>query len=107
MAFSSCRCILSSSVFKPRIVSQQSNGEGTAPVAFCRNLIGSKTAASLASAAPCTVSECPARYFVTLWTTMSAPNSNGCWKQGVAKVLSTTTSAPLRVRQLADRCDVR
>ncbi len=39
------------------------------------------------------MSECPARYFVTLCTTMSAPNSNGCWKTGVANVLSTTTSA--------------
>ena len=28
----------------PRSVSQQSKGEGTAPVAFCRNLMGSKTA---------------------------------------------------------------
>ena len=50
--FPACRCILSSRVFIPRMVSQQSNGEGTAPVAFCRNLIGSKTAASFASAAP-------------------------------------------------------
>ncbi len=39
-------------------------------------------------------SEWPARYFVTLWTTMSAPSWNGCWKSGVANVLSTTTSAP-------------
>ena len=31
----------------PRMVSQQSNGEGTAPVAFCRNLIGSNTAGFL------------------------------------------------------------
>ena len=26
---------------------------------------------------------------------MSAPSENGCWNTGVAKVLSTTTSAPL------------
>ncbi len=31
----------------PRSVSQQSKGEGTAPVAFCKNLMGSNTAAIL------------------------------------------------------------
>jgi hypothetical protein len=79
---------------RPRSVSQQSNGEGTAPVAFWRNLTGSNTAASRASTAPWIRSECPARYFVTLWTTRSAPSWKGCWKNGVAKVLSTTTCAP-------------
>ena len=39
-------------------------------------------------------SECPPRYFVVEWTTMSAPSSSGCCRYGVAKVLSTTTSAP-------------
>ena len=90
----------------PRSVSQQSNGDGTAPVAFCRNLTGSKTAASRASTAPWIRSEWPARYFVTLWTTRSAPRLNGCWKNGVANVLSTTTSAPLRVGGGADVRDV-
>ena len=41
-AFLSWRCIRSPTVFRPRSVSQQSNGEGTASVAFCRNLISSK-----------------------------------------------------------------
>ncbi len=62
----------------PRRVSQQSSGAGTAPIAFCRNLIGSNTAASFASAAPWIRSEWPARYLVTLWTTTSAPSANGC-----------------------------
>jgi hypothetical protein len=39
-------------------------------------------------------SEWPPRYFVVEWTTMSAPSSSGRWRYGVAKVLSTTTSAP-------------
>ena len=47
-----------------------------------------------ASTAPWITSEWPARYFVTLWTTRSAPSSNGCWKSGEANVLSTTSSAP-------------
>ena len=45
-------------------------------------------------AKPPTTSEWPPRYFVVEWTTMSAPSASGCWRYGVAKVLSTTTSAP-------------
>src|SRR5439155_11815985 len=41
-ALSAWRCIRSSSVLSPRSVSQQSNGDGIAPVAFCRNFTGSK-----------------------------------------------------------------
>ncbi len=71
-------------------------------MAFCRNLIGSKTAASLASTAPCTVSEWPARYFVTLWTTMSAPSSNGCWKTGSReRIIHNTTTQRLPRRACA------
>ena len=33
-------------------------------------------------------------YFVTLWTTASAPSSSGRCSAGVANVLSTTTRAP-------------
>ena len=32
----------------------------------------------------------PLRYLVVEWSTMSAPCSSGRWKNGVAKVLSTT-----------------
>ena len=43
---------------------------------------------------PPTVSVWPPRYFVVEWTTASAPRSSGCWRYGVAKVLSTTSVAP-------------
>ena len=39
-------------------------------------------------------SECPPRYFVVEWTTMSAPRSSGVCRYGVANVLSTTSRAP-------------
>jgi len=45
-------------------------------------------------AKPPTTSECPPRYFVVEWSTMSAPRSSGFCRNGVAKVLSTTSSAP-------------
>src|SRR5437660_8449166 len=46
--------------------------------------------------APPTTSECPPRYLVVECTTKSAPCSSGRWLTGVAKVLSTATSAPPR-----------
>ena len=39
---------------------------------------------------PAKVSLCPAKYFVALWSTTSAPNLRGFWKYGVKNVLSTT-----------------
>ena len=33
-------------------------------------------------------------YFVVEWSTTSAPSASGCWRYGVANVLSTTTVAP-------------
>jgi len=45
-------------------------------------------------AAPSTTSACPPNSLVALWTTTSAPRSRGRWSNGVAKVLSTTTSIP-------------
>src|SRR5665647_1168169 len=45
-------------------------------------------------AAPGTPTSCSARYLVTECTTMSAPCTSGCCPRGVAKVLSTATSAP-------------
>ncbi len=33
-------------------------------------------------------------YLVVEWTTMSAPSASGCWRIGVANVLSTTVRAP-------------
>ena len=75
-------------------MSQQSNGDGTAPVAFWMWRTGSKSAASRASTAPWIRSEWPARYLVTECTTKSAPSSKGRWLTGVANVLSTATSTP-------------
>ena len=49
---------------------------------------------SFVATKPPTVSEWPPRYFVVECTTMSAPSSSGCWRYGVANVLSTTRIAP-------------
>ena len=46
------------------------------------------------STAPPTTSEWPPRYFVVEWSTRSAPSASGCWRYGLANVLSTATSAP-------------
>jgi hypothetical protein len=44
--------------------------------------------------APASTSLCPARYLVAEWMTRSAPSAMACWLMGVAKVESTTTTAP-------------
>jgi len=54
------------------------------------------TRQSMGLGAPPTTSECPPRYLVVLWTTMSAPSRSGCCKYGEAKVLATASSAPAR-----------
>ena len=90
--FWSCWRIRRVSVFVPRSTSQQSNGPGTAPTAFWRNANFSARSSRRVTAMPPTMSEWPFRYLVVEWTTMSAPNSNGRWKTGVAKVLSTAKS---------------
>ena len=46
--------------------------------------------------APPITSEWPLRYLVVEWATRSTPSESGCWKNGVAKVLSTTLRAPWR-----------
>ena len=51
-------------------------------------------AGSFVPANPPTTSEWPPMYFVVEWRTMSAPRSSGFWRNGVANVLSTTSSAP-------------
>ena len=43
---------------------------------------------------PPTTSAWPLMNFVTEWSTTSAPRSRGFWRQGLAKVLSTTSKAP-------------
>ena len=74
--------------------SQESNGDGTAPAAFCRNATSSRISLSLSTTAPPTTSEWPPMYFVVEYTTTSAPSDNGCCNTGDAKVLSTTTLMP-------------
>ena len=74
LAFSCWRSTRTASVRMPRSNSQQSNGAGTAPVAFCRNPMRSASASSLRSTAPPTTSVWPPRYFVEECTTTSAPS---------------------------------
>ena len=93
-AFAHCRSMRTASVFTPRSTSQASNGPGTAPSDFCRNRSRSAIVGSFVPAKPPMTSECPPRYFVVEWTTMSAPRSSGFWRYGVANVLSTTSRAP-------------
>ncbi len=72
------------------------------PIAFWRKRSRSATASSDVAATPRIVSEWPARYFVALWKTMSAPCVSGRWMAGVANVLSTTISGrrpPSRARR--------
>ena len=102
----SARCMRSASVFSPRRTSHESNGPGTAPSEFWRKARRSATVGSFVAAKPPTRSEWPPRYFVVEWTTMSAPSSSGRWRYGVAKVLSTTTTAPAGVGGVGDRADV-
>ena len=84
----------------------ESKGPGTAPSEFCRKARRSAIVGSFVAAKPPTTSEWPPRYFVVEWTTMSAPSSSGRWRYGVAKVLSTTTTAPAACAASATARDV-
>ena len=57
-------------------------------------------------ATPASRSACPPMYFVALCTTTSAPSRSGCWRTGVANVLSTATNAPRVLRGWNDRREV-
>ena len=93
-ALSQCRSIRTASVLSPRWVRKQSNGPGTAPIAFWWKPTFSATSRSRTTSAPPTTSEWPPTYLVVLCTTTSAPRRSGCWRYGDANVLSTTSSAP-------------
>ena len=96
----------SASVRSPRSTRKQSNGPGTAPIAFCRNRRRAATSSSFVTATPRIVSECPPRYLVAEWNTTSAPSSSGRWRAGEANVLSMTRSGARATRlggELADR----
>ncbi len=94
LAFAQWRSMRTASVFTPRSTSHASNGPGTAPSDFCRNASCAAMASSFVATKPPITSEWPPRYFVVEWRTASAPRASGCWRYGVANVLSTTTCAP-------------
>ena len=79
---------------EPRRTSQESKGERIAPAAFCTYWSHWASFASPTTATPPTLSEWPFRNLVVECTTMSAPRASGRWKNGLMKVLSTTSSAP-------------
>src|SRR5882757_3925684 len=53
------------------------------------NFIRSPNSFSFATTRPAIKSQCPPRYLVAEWTTISAPRERGCCKAGEANVLST------------------
>ena len=98
-AFAACRSTRRGSVRSPRSTRKQSNGPGHAAHRVLQESQALRDSSkSLVTATPTTVSECPPRYFVAEWNTMSAPSSSGRWSAGEANVLSTTTSGPLPAR---------
>jgi hypothetical protein len=93
-ALAEARSMRIATVRMPRITSQQSNGDGTAPAAFWWKRSFSSRSSRRVASSPLITSECPDRYFVAECMTMSAPSSSGRCRNGVANVLSTTVSAP-------------
>ncbi len=49
---------------------------------------------SLPHSTPAVILPCPEKYFVALWITISAPDSRGRHRYGVANVLSAITLDP-------------
>ena len=76
------------------MVSFRHRGGEAEAVAFCRNASLAPSSGSATTTAPPTTSEWPPMYFVVEWSTTSAPSSSGRCRDGEAKVLSTTSSAP-------------
>ena len=79
-AFWQCLSMRTANVLMPRRTRKQSNGPGTAPVAFWRKAILSATASFEVATKPPTTSLCPLRYLVVECTTISAPWATGCWR---------------------------
>ena len=71
-----------------------------------QRLSASTSAPSRTVTAPRSTSECPHSVLVPLIIAMSAPSARHCWPSGVARVLSTATSAPAACAAAADRRDV-
>jgi hypothetical protein len=59
--------------------SQQSKGDGTLPLAFCRKRKRERSEGMGVTTTPLRTSEWPPRYFVALWTTTEAPRVSGFW----------------------------
>ena len=93
-------------VRSPRSASHASTVPGTAPCRLRVATSRSATPTSRATATPSSRSEWPERYFVALCTTTSAPVSSGRCRIGVAKVLSTASSAPRRSGRAASALEV-
>jgi hypothetical protein len=62
-----------------------------APAAFCRNARASAISGRDVTTIPPMLSLWPFKYFVVLWTTISAPSASGRWTNGPENVLSTTS----------------
>ena len=93
-AFLQCASMRKASVLIPRNTSQQSIGPAIAPVCTIMSCSGFASSLVLTATMPINTSECPQRYLVAEWNTMSQPISKGCCRCGVAKVLSIPTNAP-------------
>ncbi len=78
----------------PRSVSQQSSGAGTAPMAFCRNLIGSKIGGLAREHGALDQVGVSGKVLGDAVHDDVGAELKGCCRTGVAKVLSTTTNAP-------------
>ena len=79
----------------PRMSSHASKGPSTPPICARMDLMRSHSGvSSRALSVPAMTSECPLRYFVAECITMSASNSNGRVRTGVATVESTATMEP-------------
>src|SRR4029079_5295023 len=78
-ALALCRSIRTPSVFTPRSTSQQSNGPGTAPIAFWWNRNCPASSPSASTSAPPTTSQWPPRTLVVECTTTfrAAPEVRG------------------------------
>mmetsp|Transcript_2189 Transcript_2189/g.6194 ORF Transcript_2189/g.6194 Transcript_2189/m.6194 type:complete len:210 (+) Transcript_2189:247-876(+) len=96
------RSTRSAMVFMPRSMSHDSKGAMAVPSAFCRNATRSASDSSLRQTSPPIQSACPEKCLVALWTTTSAPRSNGRMRRGHIADASTERSTPVG-RSAADR----
>ena len=82
-----------SSVFNPRLTANPAAGSSIVPSSLRAGSIAAMRSRA-PMIAPAVTSLWPLRYFVTLCITRSTPNASGCWRYGVANVLSMTDVTP-------------